>query len=75
MEKAAVIGALLLYLDFINMFLFMLRLFGGRELTRSRALRQPDGIAPARAGAWRDRPRTQAGGCGPRPAGSGAANR
>lgn len=29
MEKAAVIGALQLYLDFINIFLFMLRLFGG----------------------------------------------
>jgi FtsH-binding integral membrane protein len=31
MEKAAVIGALRLYLDFINLFLFMLRLFGGRN--------------------------------------------
>jgi uncharacterized protein len=31
MEKAAVIGALHLYLDFVNLFLFMLRLFGGRE--------------------------------------------
>ena len=31
MEKAAVIGALQLYLDFINLFLFMLRLFGGRN--------------------------------------------
>ena len=30
MEKAAVIGALQLYLDFINIFLFMLRLLGGR---------------------------------------------
>jgi FtsH-binding integral membrane protein len=30
MEKAAVIGALQLYLDFINLFLFMLRLFGSR---------------------------------------------
>jgi FtsH-binding integral membrane protein len=29
MEKAAVIGALTLYLDFVNLFLFMLRLFGG----------------------------------------------
>lgn len=29
--KAAIMGALSLYLDFINMFLFMLRLFGGRE--------------------------------------------
>jgi uncharacterized protein len=28
-EKAAVIGALNLYLDFINLFLFLLRLFGG----------------------------------------------
>ena len=31
MEKAAVIGALQLYLDFINLFLFMLRLLGGRD--------------------------------------------
>ena len=31
MEKAAVIGALTLYLDFINLFLFMLRLMGGRS--------------------------------------------
>jgi uncharacterized protein len=30
-EKAAVMGALNLYLDFVNLFLFMLRLFGGRE--------------------------------------------
>jgi FtsH-binding integral membrane protein len=30
-EKAAVMGALTLYLDFINLFLFMLRLFGGRN--------------------------------------------
>lgn len=29
MEKGAVIGALVLYLDFINIFLFLLRLFGG----------------------------------------------
>lgn len=28
-ERAAISGALTLYLDFINMFLFMLRLFGG----------------------------------------------
>jgi FtsH-binding integral membrane protein len=31
MEKAAVIGALHLYLDFVNLFLFMLRLFGSRD--------------------------------------------
>ena len=31
MEKAAVIGALQLYLDFINIFLFTLRLLGGRN--------------------------------------------
>lgn len=31
MEKAAVIGALTLYLDFINIFLFMLRLTGGNR--------------------------------------------
>jgi uncharacterized protein len=30
-EKAAVIGALLLYLDFVNIFLFLLRLFGSRD--------------------------------------------
>ena len=30
-EKAAVIGALSLYLDFINLFLFLLRIFGGRR--------------------------------------------
>ena len=29
MEKGAVIGALILYLDFVNIFLFLLRLFGG----------------------------------------------
>ena len=28
-ERAAINGALQLYLDFINMFLFLLRLFGG----------------------------------------------
>jgi hypothetical protein len=31
MAKTAVIGALNLYLDFINMFLFLLRLFGNRR--------------------------------------------
>jgi uncharacterized protein len=31
LEKAAVIGALHLYLDFINLFLFLLRLFGGNR--------------------------------------------
>lgn len=31
MEKAAVIGALYLYLDFVNLFLFMLRIFGSRD--------------------------------------------
>ncbi len=31
MEKAAVVGALHLYLDFVNLFLFMLRLLGGRN--------------------------------------------
>jgi hypothetical protein len=30
-EKAAVLGALHLYLDFVNLFLFMLRLFGSRD--------------------------------------------
>jgi uncharacterized protein len=30
-EKAAVIGALHLYLDFVNLFLFLLRLLGGRR--------------------------------------------
>jgi len=31
MEKAAVLGALHLYLDFINIFLFLLRIFGNRN--------------------------------------------
>ena len=31
MEKAAVVGALHLYLDFVNLFLFMLRIFSGRD--------------------------------------------
>jgi len=31
MEKAAVVGALHLYLDFLNLFLFFLRLMGGRN--------------------------------------------
>ena len=31
MEKAAVIGALHLYLDFVNLFLFFLRIFGSRD--------------------------------------------
>ena len=31
MEKAAVIGALHLYLDFVNLFLFLLRLLGNRD--------------------------------------------
>jgi FtsH-binding integral membrane protein len=31
LESFAVIGALMLYLDFINLFLFLLRLFGGRR--------------------------------------------
>ena len=30
-RKGAIIGALALYLDFINLFLFMLRIFGGRD--------------------------------------------
>ena len=30
-EKGAVLGALALYLDFINLFLYMLRIFGGRK--------------------------------------------
>ena len=29
--KKSIFGALTLYLDFINMFLFILRLFGNRE--------------------------------------------
>jgi len=31
MQKLSILGALTLYLDFINLFLFLLRLFGGRE--------------------------------------------
>jgi FtsH-binding integral membrane protein len=35
MEKSAVMGAFILYLDFVNLFFFLLRLFGGRtDLTR-----------------------------------------
>jgi hypothetical protein len=30
-QKLVIMGALTLYLDFINLFLFMLRLFGGRD--------------------------------------------
>jgi FtsH-binding integral membrane protein len=30
-SKKSIFGALMLYLDFINMFLFILRLFGNRE--------------------------------------------
>ena len=37
MEKAAVIGALRLYLDFINLFLFMLRLVRRTQLTEGGA--------------------------------------
>ena len=29
--KFSIMGALTLYLDFINLFLFLLRLFGGRD--------------------------------------------
>jgi uncharacterized protein len=31
LENVTVLGALILYLDFINLFLFLLRLFGGRR--------------------------------------------
>jgi hypothetical protein len=31
MAKSAIMGALALYLDFINMFIMMLNLFGSRE--------------------------------------------
>ena len=31
MEKGAILGALTLYLDFINLFLFLLRIFGDRK--------------------------------------------
>ena len=30
-KKLSILGALNLYLDFINIFLFLLRLFGGRK--------------------------------------------
>jgi FtsH-binding integral membrane protein len=30
-KKTSILGALTLYLDFINIFLFLLRLFGGRR--------------------------------------------
>ena len=31
MEKMSIMGALTLYLDFVNLFLFLLRIFGGRK--------------------------------------------
>ena len=31
MEKLSILGALTLYLDFINLFLFLLRIFGNRR--------------------------------------------
>ncbi|MEO1960889.1 MAG: BAX inhibitor (BI)-1/YccA family protein, partial [Paracoccus sp. (in: a-proteobacteria)] len=31
MGKAAIIGALQLYLDFLNLFMFLLQFMGGRE--------------------------------------------
>ena len=31
MDKSAVMGAFILYLDFVNLFLFLLRLFGSRD--------------------------------------------
>ena len=31
MQKGAIMGALTLYLDFINLFIFILRIFGGRK--------------------------------------------
>jgi FtsH-binding integral membrane protein len=31
LRRGAILGALTLYLDFINLFLMMLRLFGNRE--------------------------------------------
>ena len=31
LAKSAIMGALSLYLDFINMFMFLLQLFGNRE--------------------------------------------
>ena len=30
-KKEAIMGALILYLDFINLFLFLLRIFGNRK--------------------------------------------
>ena len=30
-QKAAIFGALILYLDFVNLFLYMLRFMGGRR--------------------------------------------
>ena len=41
MEKGAVLGALSLYLDFINIFLFLLRLMGGRREEPSGLGRRP----------------------------------
>ena len=53
MEKAAVIGALHLYLDFVNLFLFMLRLFGGRTGSeRPEATRRFSRRGEARRPGW-----------------------
>ena len=55
MEKAAVIGALVLYLDFINLFLFLLRLMGGRlalaQASASRGRRPCASAGPAQPAA------------------------
>jgi len=31
MEKASVLGAILFYIEFVNIFLMLLRIFGGRR--------------------------------------------
>ena len=35
-QRASILGALALYLDFINLFLFLLRIFGQIALSRAR---------------------------------------
>ena len=67
--RAAIIGALSLYLDFINLFLFLLRIFGRSAVSRGRVSGEPSrGPTGGRAagGAWA--PRT----CSPTTTTSGA---
>ena len=57
--RKVVMGALALYLDFINLFLMLLRLFGDRRwwltATLLGAIRSPDGTSCGSAATWRIR--------------------